>query len=208
VLACGVDVSYPRGHERLFDRIRATGRSSANGRLAARDAPSLPHAQPRDRRDDGRHGRGRGGGPKRRALDGQGSDRHRTHADGCARSGDVRAVGRLPLLRQEGVRCVTSAAEIIEELGRIGELAPLPQGPVRPRDGLSPQLRRVLEAVPKQRGATPEAIARTAGVSANDVRQALVQLVGAGFVEAAPGGWRLAGRRQRSTPAAWSLFDD
>jgi len=25
VLACGVDVSYPRGHERLFDRIRDTG---------------------------------------------------------------------------------------------------------------------------------------------------------------------------------------
>jgi DNA processing protein len=105
------------------------------------------------------------------------------------------------------VRCVTSAAEIIEELGRIGELAPLPRGAVGPRDDLSPQLRRVLEAVPKQRGATPEAIARTAGISPLDVRLALAQLVAAGFVVMAPGGWRLAGGRP-SDSAGQSLFDD
>jgi DNA processing protein len=117
------------------------------------------------------------------------------------------SVGCHQMLRQEGVRCVTSAAEIIEELGRIGELAPLPRGAVGPRDDLSPQLRRVLEAVPKQRGATPEAIARTAGISALDVRLALAQLVAAGFVVMAPGGWRLAGGRT-SHSARPSLFDD
>jgi DNA processing protein len=210
VLACGVDVSYPRGHERLFDRIRATGAIvsewppgcapmrhrflTRNRVIAAMTAGTVVVEA------------GARSGARSTAREATGIGRTLMAVPGPVTS--ALSVGCHQLLRQEGVRCVTSAAEIIEELGRIGELAPLPQGPVLPRDDLSPQLRRVLEAVPKQRGATPEAIARTAGVSANDVRQALVQLVGAGFVEAAPGGWRLAGARQRSTPAARSLFDD
>jgi DNA processing protein len=119
------------------------------------------------------------------------------------------SVGCHALLRQEGVRCVTTAAEIIEEVGRIGDLAPLPRGAVEPRDALPPALRRVLEAVPLRAPATTDAIARIAGMAPSEVRSALGQLVAGGFVTPAAGGWRGAPKRKAAATAeAASLFDD
>jgi DNA processing protein len=209
VLACGVDVAYPRGHERLFDRIRATGAIVSEWPPGC--APMRHRFLTRNRVIAAMTSgtvvveAGARSGARTTAKEARLIDRPLMAVPGPVTS--ALSVGCHQMLRQEGVRCVTSAAEIIEELGRIGELAPLPRGAVGPRDDLSPQLRRVLEAVPKQRGATPEAIARTAGISPLDVRLALAQLVAAGFVVMAPGGWRLAGGRT-SDSARPSLFDD
>lgn len=61
---------------------------------------------------------------------------------------------------------VTSAAEVLEHLGRIGEdLAPRKAGPARPWDRLPPDLLRVLEATSPFRPLPPPAIARAAGIA-------------------------------------------
>ncbi|HEX6469354.1 MAG TPA: DNA-processing protein DprA [Streptosporangiaceae bacterium] len=94
-------------------------------------------------------------------------------------------------------RCVTNAAEIIEEVGRLGtDLAPEPRGPVRPRDELAPTTRVVLEAIPARGGAGPAQIAVEAGVDLGTARSRLGILAAAGFIERCDRGWRL--RRQEA----------
>ncbi len=58
------------------------------------------------------------------------------------------------LLRGEAV-LVTDAAEVVELVGGMGELAPDRRGPVLPRDLLEPAARRVLAALPGNRAAEP-----------------------------------------------------
>ena len=72
VLACGVDRPYPAAHGALFNRIAETGLLVSEWPPGLRPAAApLPGAQPVDRRPDaGDRGR-RGGGPLRRAGDGQ-----------------------------------------------------------------------------------------------------------------------------------------
>jgi DNA processing protein len=89
-------------------------------------------------------------------------------------------------------RCVTNAAEIIEEVGRLGtDLAPEPRGPVHPRDELAPTTRVVLEAIPARGGAGPAQIAVEAGVDLGTARSRLGILAAAGFIERCDRGWRL-----------------
>lgn len=89
-------------------------------------------------------------------------------------------------------RCVTRAAEVVEEVGRIGtDLAPVPRGPVLPRDELDPTTRSVLEAVPSRGTAGPAQIAVKSGVDLPTTTSRLGYLSAAGFVERASGGWRL-----------------
>ena len=100
VLACGVDVAYPRGHDALFGRI------AAEGLLVSRAAPGVPshpgpvpRPQPADRRADPGHRPGRGRAAQRGAQ-------HRglgpvavPGGDGRARAGDLGDVRRLPPAR-------------------------------------------------------------------------------------------------------------
>jgi DNA processing protein len=116
------------------------------------------------------------------------------------------SVGCHRLLRDTPpARCVTNAAEIIEEVGRLGEdLAPEPRGPVHPRDGLDPTTRQVLEAVPARGGAGPAQIAVKAGVHIDTARSRLGILAAAGFVERCEQGWRLPRARRDHPPVAGS----
>lgn len=110
------------------------------------------------------------------------------------------SVGCHRLLRQDSpARCVTSAAEVIEEVGRIGtDLAPVPRGPVLPRDRLDATTRAVLEAVPARGTAGAAQIAANAEVGLDTAGGRLGILAAAGFVERAPGGWRLARARPQA----------
>ncbi|MEV0456054.1 DNA-processing protein DprA [Catellatospora methionotrophica] len=65
----------------------------------------------------------------------------------------------------ELVRPVTTVAQVLEEVGGIGELAPVPRGADRPLDALDPVERQLVDAVPRRGGAYAEQIAVDAGVS-------------------------------------------
>lgn len=94
------------------------------------------------------------------------------------------------LLRQDAV-LVTDAAEVVELVGDMGELAPDRRGPVLPRDLLDAAARRVLAALPGHRAATAEEIARGAQTTQDDAIARLYELRSLGYVERHGDGWKL-----------------
>jgi DNA processing protein len=95
-------------------------------------------------------------------------------------------------LRIEGTLVATTAAHVIEAVGRIGaDLAPVPRGDVTPLDRLTPVQAQVLDGVRPRMILTAEEIAAVVGVSARDARRALPGLEQHGFVTADGAGYRL-----------------
>jgi DNA processing protein len=200
VFACGIDRPYPMAHTSLFERIAEQG-------LLVSEWP--PGAAPHRQRFLIRN----------RVI--AAATRGTVMVEAAGRSGSrqtlrrARSLGRAPMavpgpvtsamsvgchteLRETGAtRLVTSTAEVIEEVGRIGELAPIPRGVTRPYDGLDPVAARVLEAVRRGQPQPAEELAATAGVSGSDARRVLPSLVAGGFVEVVAGGYRLARARPR-----------
>ncbi|MFF5564996.1 DNA-processing protein DprA [Streptomyces sp. NPDC012623] len=101
------------------------------------------------------------------------------------------------LLRGEAV-LVTDAAEVVELVGDIGELAPSRRGPVLARDLLDPASARVLEALPARGAAGGREVARSAGTTTDEALGRLYELHSLGFVERCGDGWQLTAR---PTPA-------
>jgi DNA processing protein len=194
ILACGVDVAYPAGHDTLFARIAEEG-------LIASEWP--PGCSPMRHRFLTRNrviaalGAGtvvveaaRRSGALRTARDALAVGRPLMAVPGPITS--AMSVGCHELIRGDGAVCVTRVEEIIEMVGRIGDdLAPSPAGLFSPRDGLSPDVARVLDAVPKRHPATTSGIARTSGLPESAVRPALGALVAARLIEATQGRYRL-----------------
>jgi DNA processing protein len=94
------------------------------------------------------------------------------------------------LLRDDAV-LVTDAAEVVELVGDMGELAPDRRGPVLPRDLLEPAARRVLAALPGRGAAPPGDIARGAQTTQDDAIARLYELRSLGYVERHGDGWKL-----------------
>ncbi|MFJ2650626.1 DNA-processing protein DprA [Streptomyces sp. NPDC087420] len=199
VLACGVDVAYPRGHAELIGRIAEQG-------LVIGELP--PGAHPTRSRFVLRNrviaALTRGtvvveaeyrSGSLVTARGAQRLGRFTMGVPGPATSG--LSAGVHELLRGEGV-LVTDAAEVAELVGDIGDLAPGRRGPVVPRDLLDPDSARVLEALPAQGAADGREIARGAGTTADEALGRLYELHSLGFVERHGDGWQLA---RRPTPA-------
>lgn len=185
VLACGVDVAYPRGHDRLLARIGETG--TLVSELPPGCTPSRVRFVERNR--------------VIAAL-----SRGTVVVEAAVRSGALitarraRLLGRVvmgvpgpvtapqsagvhQLLREEDTALVTCAAEVIENVGVIGDdLAPRPEGPTQVWDALGPEPTRVLEAVPPHRPAPESTIARDAGVGRTAVRIHLQALSERGLV--------------------------
>jgi DNA processing protein len=90
---------------------------------------------------------------------------------------------------------VTRAEDIVEFVGRIGELAPEPARSTTVLDGLSDDERRVYEALPGRGAVTVEEIAVAAGVSPGKVLGPLAMLELAGLTERHDGQWRIVRRR-------------
>ncbi|WP_231954879.1 DNA-processing protein DprA [Actinoplanes derwentensis] len=103
------------------------------------------------------------------------------------------SVGCHEILRSNpGARIVTSAREILEEVGRIGEyLADPPRGPERRHDQLDEESALVLEALPTNRSSTPERIAAEARLTLRTVLRRLSLLEIAGLVVRAGDGYAL-----------------
>jgi len=200
VLACGVDLAYPPSHDALFARI------AADGLLLSEVPPgSAPHRTRFLVRNRVIAALTRGTVVVEAALrSGSLSTAHEAErlgrpvlgVPGPVTSEQSRGVHRA---LRNGALLVTSAAEVVEAVGGIGvDLAPEPSGRVDPRDALDPLAARVLDAVPVQRPATLESVARTAGVTPAETSAALGLMELSGFVRCGPEGWALnrpAGRR-------------
>jgi DNA processing protein len=90
------------------------------------------------------------------------------------------------------VTLVTRVAEVVEMVGDIGaDLAPRPEAPAAPRDGLAPVARQVLDGLPAVGAVSPDLIAVAAGVPPLDVLRCLPGLEMRGLVEESPAGWQL-----------------
>ncbi|WP_328461487.1 DNA-processing protein DprA [Actinoplanes sp. NBC_00393] len=93
-------------------------------------------------------------------------------------------------------RLVTSALDVLEEVGRIGEyLAEPPRGPEHRRDNLDEESALVLEAVPPRGTATPEELAAAARMSLRTVLRRLSLLEVAGLVTRRDGGIALVSEK-------------
>lgn len=193
VLACGVDVRYPRGHAGLLSRIGEQGLLVAE--LPPGDHPTPSRFVMRNR--------------VIAAL-----TRGTVVVEAALRSGSLstarhaRRLGRLTmgvpgpvtsalsagvhaLLREEGSLVVTDAAEVIELVGRIGELAPERRGPSVPRDALPGEAATVLDALPAHGAARAGLLARETGLTAEAVVVRLQELCALGFVERTGTDWQL-----------------
>jgi DNA processing protein len=194
VLACGVDVPYPRGHSALIERIAETG-------LVVSEWP--PGCAPMRHRFLVRNrviaaltsgtvvveAAARSGALSTANRAGE-LDRYLMAVPGPVTS--TMSAGPNNLLREPDVICVTTATDVLDLVGAIGtDLAPAPDRVVDSRDDLDPLYRRVLESVPVRRAAGPASIAVTAGVDPGHVLRALGALAARGFVERVDAGWRL-----------------
>lgn len=194
VLASGVDVAYPRAHERLLSQVAEQG-------LLLSEVP--PGSSPTRVRFLVRN----------RVI--AALSKGTVVVEAALRSGSLSTAGRAfdldravmavpgpvtsaqsagchELIRNKKAVLVTQVSDVLELAGRIGDHVPDGRrGPVHPRDKLAETARRVLDACPVRVPVGVARIARTAGVSALVVQQVLPPLLVAGLVEQRDGGWRL-----------------
>ncbi len=194
VLACGLDLAYPRGHSRLFDQIAATGL------VLSEVAPGMTVTRMRFLvRNRLVAALSRGTVVVEAAL-------RSGSASTASRAAELnKAVMAVPgpvtssqssgchqLIRSEKAILVTDAADVLEVIGASGEhLLPPKRGAVHPRDGLQEAARRVLDAVPVRAPMGVARLAQAAGETSLTVQRVLPALLLAGLVEQRDGGWRL-----------------
>jgi len=97
------------------------------------------------------------------------------------------------LLRAES-QVITRAEDIVEMVGRMGELATEPARPMSALDGLTDTELRIYEALPARAARTTDEIAVAAGVPPKQVLAPLAMLELAGLVTRGDGRWKLARR--------------
>lgn len=196
VLAGGIDVPYPSAHSALLHRV------ATNGLLLTEYPPGQRPARYRFLTRNRLVA----------ALSGATVVVEAGLRSGAANTaGWARALGRTvcavpgpitsaasagchELLRREDTVLVTRAQEIVEVMGRIGELADELEHPATPLDGLTDVQRRVYEALPGRGARTTDEIAVSAGVPADQVFGPLAVMEINGLVEREDGRWRLPGR--------------
>ncbi|MEW2302328.1 DNA-processing protein DprA [Streptomyces sp. NPDC006655] len=192
VLACGVDRPYPRGHAGLIDRIAEQG--LVVGELPPGEHPTASRFVLRNRviaaltRGTVVVEAAHRSGSLVTARAAQRLGRFTMGVPGPATSS--LSAGVHDLLRGEST-LVTDAAEVVELVGAIGQLAPAGRGPVLPRDLLEPANRQVLAALPGNRPASPEEVARGAQTSEDEAVARLYELRALGYVERHGDGWKL-----------------
>ncbi|MBS9534191.1 DNA-processing protein DprA [Mycobacterium sp. M1] len=198
VLAGGIDVPYPAGHSALLHRI------GGNGLLITEYPPETRPARSRFLTRNRLVA----------ALAGATVVVEAGLRSGAANTASWarllgRPVGAVPgpvtsaasagchALLRAGGELVTRADEIIELVGRMGELADEPAHPETPLDGLDALERQVYEALPGRGMTTVDEIAVAAGLAPARVLGPLAMLEVAGLVQRCDGRWRLARRSKR-----------
>ena len=194
VLASGADVPYPRSNEALLSRIAAEG-------LVVSEAP--PGGLPLRRRFLVRNrliAALSGGSVVVEAGVRSGALSTARHARRIGRpvlavpgpvTSGLSAGCHLVLRQWPEAVLVSNADEVIEAVGPMGQLAPLPFGRSGPRDGLDDLMKQVLEAVPSRRPRDVEWIASRSGLGEFVVERMLQPLLANGLIESSPEGYRL-----------------
>lgn len=204
VFACGVDTAYPVGHVSLFERI------AEDGLLISEWPPGVTPQRHRFLVRNRLIAAATTGTVVVEAAARSGSRATLARARRLGRAtmavpGPVTSamsVGTHLEVREGDARLVTTAQEVLEEVGRIGtDLAPLPQGEVQPRDALPPEAAKVLDAVPAGKPVRADRVAELAGLPVRQVHRVLPLLVVAGMVNETPDGYRLAPGHSAPTSA-------
>ncbi len=196
VLAAGLDVPYPAGHSALLHRIGKHG-------LVVSEYP--PGTRPTRRQFLTRNRLVAALGKATVVVEAgvrSGAANTAAWADAlgravCAVPGPVTSsssVGCHVLIRDGKATLVTRAAEVVELVGRVGELAPDHGRPVGEVDELSDEELIVYEALPGRGTRSVEEIAVTAGMPATEVLGPLTMLNVRGLVSQEGGCWKLAKR--------------
>ncbi|GIE80231.1 DNA protecting protein DprA [Actinoplanes philippinensis] len=196
VLACGIDRPYPAGNTALFDRIADTGLLISEWPIGAE--PLRHRFLIRNRVIAAAtagtvvvEAAARSGAAQTmsRVL---ALDRPAMVVPGPVTS--AMSVGCHEILRNNPyARVVTSAGEVLEEIGRIGEYyAETPRGPERRHDHLDEETALVLEALPRNGSVTPEQVAAEARLNLRTVLRRLSLLEIAGLVARTGDGVALA----------------
>jgi len=192
VLAGGLDVPYPAGHSALLHRIGQRGllfteyppgvrparhRFLTRNRLVAAAAGAAVVVEA-----------GLRSGAANTAAWARALGRVVAAVPGPVTSSA--SAGCHALLR-DGAELVTRADDIVELVGRIGELASEEPRPSTALDGLGEAERQVYEALPGRGAATVDEIAVAAGLVPEQVLGPLAILEVAGFAERHDGRWRI-----------------
>ena len=192
VLAGGIDVPYPAGHAALLRRIRE------DGLLVTEYPPGMRPARHRFLTRNRLVAALAGATVvvEAGARSGAANTAAWARALGravCAVPGPVTSsasVGCHVLLRAEA-NLVTRAEDVVELVGRAGELAPDEQRPASPLDGLAEAEQRVYEALPARGARTLDEIAVASGLPATQVLGPLAVLEISGLVVSRDGRWKL-----------------
>ncbi len=200
VLAGGIDIPYPAGHSALLHRIGSSG-------LQVTEYP--PGVRPARHRFLTRN-------RLVAAFSGAAVVVEAGLRSGAANTAAwARALGRVvgavpgPVtssvstgchaLLRSGAEVVTRAEDVVELVGRIGELASEQPRPATPLDGLSDAERQVYEALPGRGVATVDEIAVAAALEPGRILAPLAMLEVAGLAERHDGRWRIV-RNRSPTP--------
>ena len=192
VLAAGLDIPYPAGHSALLHRIGQRGllfteyppgvrparhRFLTRNRLVAAVAGAAVVVEA-----------GLRSGAANTAAWARALGRVVAAVPGPVTSSA--SAGCHALLRN-GAELVTRADDVVELVGRIGELAPEEPHPTTALDGLTDPERRVYEALPGRGAATVDEIAVASGLAPEQVLGPLAILEVAGLAQRHDGRWRI-----------------
>jgi DNA processing protein len=200
VLAGGIDIPYPAGHSALLHRV------GVDGLLVTEYPPGVRPARHRFLTRNRLVAACSGAAVVVEAGLRSGAANTAAWARALGR-----VVGAVPgpvtssastgchALLRAGAEVITRADDIVELVGRIGELAPDQPHPATPLDELGADERRVYEALPGRGVASVDEIAVAAALEPARVLAPLAMLEVAGLVERRDGCWRIV--RKRSQPA-------
>jgi DNA processing protein len=198
VLAGGIDIPYPAGHSALLHRI------GGDGLLVTEYPPGVRPARYRFLTRNRLVAAFAGAAVVVEAGLRSGAANTAAWARALGR-----VVGAVPgpvtssastgchALLRTGAEVITRTEDIVELVGRIGELAPDDPRPATALDGLSDEERRVYEALPGRGVATVDEIAVAAAMEPARILAPLAMLEIAGLVERHDGRWRIVGKRSR-----------
>lgn len=196
VLAGGVDVRYPAGHAGLLQRIAEHGLLISEYPPGTR--PSRRRFLTRNRLVAALSGAtvvveaGIRSGAASTAAWAETLGRPVGAVPGPVTS--ATSVGCHVLLRERAATVITRAEEVVELVGRCGELAPDLPRPSSPLDDLTDAELLVYEALPARAARTVDQIAVACGMPPQEVLAPLSMLELAGLVVRRDGRWQLARR--------------
>jgi DNA processing protein len=193
VLAGGIDVPYPSGHSALLHRVANSGLLLSE--YAPGERPTRYRFLTRNRLAAALSGAtvvveaGLRSGAANTAAWADAMGRRVCAVPGPVTS--AASAGCHVLLRNGRTALVDRAEQVVELIGRIGELADEPDHPVTPLDDLTPEQLQVYEALPARGFRSLDQISVGAALPPERVLGPLALLEISGLVEKQDGQWRI-----------------